>query len=151
VWIFFIFSTSTIRVNPTDIVSSLPPTRCRLSSGRHRHATAPCHAFFPLSQDKLAVSVSSFNNSSSRPLSSRNWSIEFIPPPQATLLKLPKLPPSLTRAPRHQSSTRRHCSLSPLSHVHRHSTQQHPWWRTSRPSFVSWIAYQHVSSCKKIF
>jgi hypothetical protein len=34
---------------------------------------------------------------------------------------------SLARALRHRSFTHRHCSFSPPSHVHRPSTQRHPW------------------------
>jgi hypothetical protein len=43
-WIFFIFWPSKIRISPTDIVSSLFPPRCRLSSGQRCHAvTLPFH------------------------------------------------------------------------------------------------------------
>jgi hypothetical protein len=42
--------------------SSLSPPRCHLSFGRRRHGIAPCDASFPLSQDELAVSASSFVN-----------------------------------------------------------------------------------------
>jgi hypothetical protein len=58
---------------------------------------------------------------------------------------------SLARAPYHQSSTHRRPSLSPLSHAHRPSAQQHPRWRTSQPSLASRTACRHVNSCKKIF
>jgi hypothetical protein len=47
------------------IVPSLSPLRCRLSSGRRRHVAASCHACFPLSQDELVASSSSFVNGSS--------------------------------------------------------------------------------------
>jgi hypothetical protein len=69
-WIFFIFRSSKIRVSPTGVVSSLSPPLSRLSSGRCRHATAPCHASFPLSQDELATSASSSDNALSRHLPS---------------------------------------------------------------------------------
>jgi hypothetical protein len=57
----------------------------------------------------------------------------------------------LARALCHQSSTRCCHSLSPLSYTHLPSTQRHPQWRTSRPSFTSRITYRHANSHKKIF
>jgi hypothetical protein len=75
----------------------------------------------------------------------------------ATLATLPTTQPrlyfasSLASAPRHQSSTRRHCSLSLLSHAHRPSAQWHPQWRSSRPSFASRTTYWYINSHKKIF
>jgi hypothetical protein len=69
--IFFIFRPSKIRVSPTGVASSISPPRCRLSSGQHRHAAAPCHTFFPLSQDELTVFASSFGNALYRRLPSR--------------------------------------------------------------------------------
>jgi hypothetical protein len=66
---FLHFWPSKICVSSTDIISSLLPPRCRLSSDRHRHAIVLCHIFFPLSQDELAASGSSFINSSPRCLS----------------------------------------------------------------------------------
>jgi hypothetical protein len=41
------------------------------TSGRRRHATAPCHTSFPWSQDELANSAPSSNNALSRHLPSR--------------------------------------------------------------------------------
>jgi hypothetical protein len=61
-WIFFIFQPSKICVSLTDVISSIFPPRCRLSSDRYRHAAVPCHDFFPLSSDELTVSVSSSDN-----------------------------------------------------------------------------------------
>jgi hypothetical protein len=55
----------------TDIVSSLSPLRSRLSSGRRRHAAAPCRASFSWSQDKLNAFASSSDNTSSCHLSSQ--------------------------------------------------------------------------------
>jgi hypothetical protein len=43
---------------------------------------------------------------------------------------------SLDRAPHHRSSTRHHCSLSPLSYAYCPSAQRHLWWWTNRPSFA---------------
>jgi hypothetical protein len=65
---FFIFWPSKIRLNPTGIVSSLSPPRCRLSSAWYRHAAALCHTFFPWSQDELAASTSSSGIASSNRL-----------------------------------------------------------------------------------
>jgi hypothetical protein len=45
---------------------------------------------------------------------------------------------SLTRAPCHRSSNGRRHSLSPPTHAHRPSKQQHLRWRTRRPSFTYW-------------
>jgi hypothetical protein len=61
-WIFFISRPSMICVSPTGVVYSLSPPRCRLSSSRYRHTTAPCHTSFPLSQDELDASASSSDN-----------------------------------------------------------------------------------------
>jgi hypothetical protein len=68
VWIFFIFQPSKIHVGPTNVVSSISPSRCHLSSNRRHHATASCHTSFPRSQDELTVSASSFGNALSRHL-----------------------------------------------------------------------------------
>jgi hypothetical protein len=57
--------------SPTTGVSSLSSPRCRLSSDRHRHAATSCHTSFPLSQDELTASVSSFTNALSHYLPSR--------------------------------------------------------------------------------
>jgi hypothetical protein len=122
-----------------------------ISSDRHRHAVAPCHASFPLTQDELTASALSFDNASSRrfTLSSQNRSIEIIltarrqPPfPDlpthtlhcykkviSTLVTLPTTQPhlyfasSLFIAPYNWSSTHRCHFLSPSSHVHHPSTQ----------------------------
>jgi hypothetical protein len=61
--VFFIFWASKIYVSTIGVVSSLFLPRYRLSSSWRRHATAPCHTSFPWSQDELAASISSFNNS----------------------------------------------------------------------------------------
>jgi hypothetical protein len=88
--IFFIFWHSKIRVSPTDIVFSLFPPWCRLSSGRRRHSTASCHTFFPWSQDIFGQRfVPSPRHSS------QNQSIESAPPPLATLLGQPDFHPPL--------------------------------------------------------
>jgi hypothetical protein len=68
---FLYFLASKTRVSPTDIVSSLSPPRCRLSSGRCHHVATSCHASFSLSQDELAAFVLSSNNASSHRLPSR--------------------------------------------------------------------------------
>jgi hypothetical protein len=176
-WIFFIFRSSKIRVSPTSVVSSLSPPRCRLSSDRRRHTVAPCHTSFPLSQDELATSTSSFGNALSCRLPSL-VETEALNHHHCHRLSSPDLPTLtlhwykniistlatlhitqlhlhftsfLARAPRHQSSTHRRCSLLPLSHTHRPSTQRHLWWWTSRPSFASRTAYRHVNSRKNIF
>jgi hypothetical protein len=65
VWIFFIFQPNKICVSPTDVVSSISPPQCRLSSGQRHHATVPYHTSFPLRQDELDASTSSFDNASS--------------------------------------------------------------------------------------
>jgi hypothetical protein len=132
---------------------------------------------FPLSQDELAVSASSSSNSSSYRLPSRaetkasNRTTVIGYPPRtfqlpplhcckksisilATLLTTQSclhLTSFLARAPCYQSSTHHHCSLSPLSQVHRPFAQWHPRWQTSQPFFASWITYRHVNSHKKIF
>jgi hypothetical protein len=68
---FFHFLPSKIRISSIDVVSSLSSPQCRFSSGRHRHAAAPCHASSPLSQDVLVASASSFGNTLFRRLPSR--------------------------------------------------------------------------------
>jgi hypothetical protein len=176
-WIFFIFQRSKIHVNPTDIVSPLSPPRYHISSGRRRYAASPCHAYFPLSQDELTPSASSFNNALSCHLPSWAKTVTLnphhgrrLPSPDrpnptlhyykkiiSTLITLPITQPclyftsSLARAPRHRSFTRCRHSLSPLSHTHCPSTQRHPRWWTSRLSFACRTAYQHVNSRKNIF
>jgi hypothetical protein len=62
---FFIFRPNKIHVKLTDVVSSLSPPRCHISSHQYRHA------FFPLSQDEHAASASSFDSVLSRRLTSR--------------------------------------------------------------------------------
>jgi hypothetical protein len=151
--IFIIFWPSKIHVSPTNVVSSLFPLQCRLSSNWHHHATAPCHASFLWNQDEFATSNSSSDNTSSCRLSSRaeteamNLHHRRWPPspdsPTSTptlyyykkfILILATFPTtqlrlyfvsSLVRAPCHQSSTRHRRSLSPLFHAHRTSAQQH--------------------------
>jgi hypothetical protein len=56
------FRSSKIHVSLTDVISTLSPSRCRLSSGRHRHTAAPCYTSFTLSQDELIASASSSSN-----------------------------------------------------------------------------------------
>jgi hypothetical protein len=65
VYILFVLRPSKIHVNPTDVVSSIFPLQCHVSSGRRRYAVVPCLALFSLSQDELTVSVSSSENVSS--------------------------------------------------------------------------------------
>jgi hypothetical protein len=146
---FFIFQPSKIRVSSTGAVSSLFPPRCRISSGRRRHAAASCHASFPLSQEEPAASASSSSNASFHRLPSQG-EIETLnlhhyrqpPSPDSptptlhcykkiisTLITLPTTQPclyfvsSLARAPCHQSSTRRRRSLSLPSNAHCPSAQ----------------------------
>jgi hypothetical protein len=64
-WIFFIFWPSKICVSLTSVVFFFFPPRCHLSSSRRRHTATSCHASFPLSQDDLTASTSSFSNASS--------------------------------------------------------------------------------------
>jgi hypothetical protein len=149
---FLHFRPSKIHVRPTGIVSSLSPPRCHLSSGRRRHASAPCHASFPLSQDDLVASVSSSGNALSHRLPSQTETEALNPHHRRRLLSLDRPTPtlhcykkiisvlatfpttqphlyfasSLAKAPRYQSSTYRRRSLSPLSHVHHPSAQRHP-------------------------
>jgi hypothetical protein len=141
-----------IHVSPTGIISSLSPSWCRLSSSRRRHAAVLCYASFPWSQDKLSASASSFNNVSSRHLSSRAKTEALNPhhcrqPPFSnrltlilhcykkvisTLVTLPTTQPclyfasSVAREPHHQSSTHRRHSLPLSSHTHHPSPQRHP-------------------------
>jgi hypothetical protein len=166
IWIFFIFWPGKIHVNPTGIVSSLSPPRCRLSSVRHHHTTALCHASFAFRQDELAASTSTYDSALSRRLPSwvktealnqhhrRRLSspdhqtptlhcykniISTLVTPSTTQSRL-HFTSSLARAPRHRSSTHCHHSLSPLSHAHHPSVQQHSRWWTSRLFFTSRIA-----------
>jgi hypothetical protein len=137
---------------PNCVVSSISPPWCHFYSDRRRHATAPFHASFPWSQDELAASTSSSDNTSSHHLPSqaeiealnshhRRWPpssdrltpiLHFYKNVISTLTTLPTTQLrlcfvfSLTRAPGQRSSTRRRGSLSPSSHVHRPSTQRHP-------------------------
>jgi hypothetical protein len=134
-------------VNFLYFVSSLFSLRCRLSFDRRCHATAPCHASFPLSQNKFAVSASSFDNALSRRLPSRiktkvlnlHHHCRLSYPYRSTpilhcykkiisiLITLFIIQPclyftsSLARASRHRSFTRRCRSFSPLSHAYRPS------------------------------
>jgi hypothetical protein len=140
---FSYFWPNKIHVNPTSVISSLFPPRCRLSSGGRRHAVVPCHASFPLSQDELAASASSFGNASSRCLASRveieslnlhhrcrtpspdrpTPTLHFYKKIISTLITFPTTQLhlhfifSLARAPHHQSFTCHHRSLSPWSHT----------------------------------
>jgi hypothetical protein len=174
-WIFFIFWSSKILINPTRGISSLSPPRCRLTSDWHHHVIMPCHASFPWSYDELAASASYCGNASSCFLPSRAetkelnlhhrcWppSLDHLTPTLhfykkviSILVTLPTTKPHLhfasstARAPRYQSSTCRHHSLSLLSHSYHPSTQRHPWWQTNRLSFASQTSYRHVNSYKK--
>jgi hypothetical protein len=176
-WIFFIFRSSKIRIIATGVVSSLFPLRCCLSSGQRCHATAPCHASFPWTQDVLATPASSSGNASYRRLPFQAKTELFNPhhrrrPPSpdnptltlycykkiiSILITLPTIqsylhfPSSPARVPHYWSSTRHCCSLSPSSHAYHSSAQRHPRWRISRPSFAFWTTYRHMNSCKKIF
>jgi hypothetical protein len=133
-----------------------------------------CHTCFPWSQDELTTSASSSGNVSSHRLHSQAESKALNPhhhhrPPSpdhpiltlhcykkdiSILVTLPTtqlrlhFASFLARAPRHRSSTRCHCSLSPSSHAYCPSTRQHPRWRASRPSFTFWITYRHMNSHK---
>jgi hypothetical protein len=175
VWIFFIFWSTKISVNPTCIFSSLSP-QCRLSPVRRRHTVAPCHTYFPLSQYELAASASSSDNALSHRLPSRTKTealnlyhrcrLPSLDHPTLTLHCYKKIISNLVtllttqshlhfafylaKASCHWSSTHRRHSLSLLSDVYRPSAQRHSWWQTSRPSFAFRIAYQHVNSCKKL-
>jgi hypothetical protein len=176
-WVFYIFWLSKICFSLTDIVSSLSPPQCCLSSDRSHHDAAPCGTSFPWSQNELAASTSSFGNASSHCLPSRakievlNLHHRGSHPPQtgrllpSSAIKMSSQPfhspttqqrlhfaSSLARAPRHRSSTHHRRSLSPSSHAFRPSTQRHPQWWTSRPYFNSQTTYRHVNSHKyKIF
>jgi hypothetical protein len=152
-WIFFIFWPRLIRGSSTSVFSSLfSPRRC-LSSSRCHHADAPCHTSFSLSQNELTASTSSSGSALSHRLPSRAKT-EALNPHHHHMLPSPDRPtPTLhcykkiistlatvpttqsclyfassqARAPWHRSSTRRHRSLSSLSHAHRPSAQRHPW------------------------
>jgi hypothetical protein len=146
---FFIFRSSKIHVSLTDVVSSISPLQCCLSSGRRHHAAASCHTYFSLSQYELATSTSSFGNVSSYRLSSRAETKALNPhhlrqPPSPDRLTLtfhcykniisilvtpPTIEPHLyfasflTRAPHYRSSTCGYHFLLPLSHTHHPSIQ----------------------------
>jgi hypothetical protein len=148
-WIFFIFQPNKIRVSPTDLVSSLFPLRCRLSSGRRHYVTALCHASFLLSQDEIAASASSSGNALFRRLPSQTEiealnshhrrGLPSLNRQTLTLYCYKKIistlttlsttqsrlhfASSLTKTPHHRSSTHRLRSLSLLSHAHHLSAQ----------------------------
>jgi hypothetical protein len=121
-------------------ISYLSSPRCRLSSDRRHHAVVPYHTYFPLSQDELAVSVSSSSNTSSRRLPSRaktkvlnpyhHHNLPFPDRLSTSTTAIKKIISTLitirTAQPRlHFGFNNRHRSLSPLSHGHRLSTQRH--------------------------
>jgi hypothetical protein len=134
-----------------------------------------CHASFPLSQDEFNVSASSFCNTLSHCLPSRAKTEAFNPHhchrlPSSDCLSLTLycykkiisnlatlsttqsrlyFTSSIARAPYHRSSTCRCRSLSPLSHTHCPSTQQHPRWQTCRPSFASIIMWIYIKNILK--
>jgi hypothetical protein len=144
---FLYFLIRKIHISLTDVVSSISPPWCHFSSDRHRHTATPCHTSFPLSQDELTASTLSSNNALSHrlPLRAETKTLNL----QHRLRLLSSIRPthilhcykntistlvtlSITqlrfhftsfsaRAPRHQSSTCRRHSLSPLSHAHRPS------------------------------
>jgi hypothetical protein len=171
VWIFFIFWPSKICVISTDIISSLSPPQCRLSSGCRHHAAMLCHASFTWNQDELAASASSSGNASTHRLSSRAETEALNPHHRCLLPSADNLTPtftsikghlnidhsphhfasSLARTSRHWSSICRRYSLSPPSHAHRPSAQWHPWWQTSWLSFAFRTANRHINLYKKIF
>jgi hypothetical protein len=140
---FFSFFGS-VRFASAQQASSPPfPPRCRLSFDRRRHTTVLCHVFL-LSQEDLAASASSSSNAWCCRLPSRVKTEALNPHHRGRLPSLDRSTPtlhcykriistlvtlsttqprlyfasSLARAPRHRSSTRRRCSLSPLSYVH---------------------------------
>jgi hypothetical protein len=149
---FLHFWLTKIRVSPTDVVSSLSPPRCHLSSDRCHHVVVPCHASFSWRQDELTASASSSSNTSSHLLPSQVktealnphncYRSPFSDHTAPTLHYYKKVistlvillttqsrlhfASSLTKAPRHRSSTHCRNSLSPSSHAHRHSTQRYP-------------------------
>jgi hypothetical protein len=138
-----------IRFTSTQLASSTPFSLPGVASHPVDIAThiAPCHVSFPLNQDELADSASSFDNASSSRLSSRtetlnpyyhNMTLSLYHPTLtlycykkiiSILITLPTtqsrlyFTSSLAKVPRHRSSTRRCHSLSLLSHVHRPFTQ----------------------------
>jgi hypothetical protein len=149
---FSFFGIVRIRVIPTGVVSSLSTPQYCLSSDRCCHAPVSYHASFPLNQNEVTTSVLSSDNASSHRLPSRAETEALnmhhrhrLPSPNRlthtlhcykkiilTLTTLPTTQPrlhfvsSLAKAPCHQNSTCRRCSLSPSSHAHPPSTQRHP-------------------------
>jgi hypothetical protein len=146
---FLYFWPNKIHVSPTDVVSSLFPPRCRLSSDWRRYYTTPWHASFLLNQNKLVASASSSSNASTCHIPSQakteamNPHHHSSPPspdrpthtlhyyhlnrghsPHHSIVPLFYL--SIARAPRHRSFTRYRHSFSPLSHAHHTSTQWLP-------------------------
>jgi hypothetical protein len=135
-------------------LASLSPPWCRLSSDWQHHTVAPCHIFFPLSQDELAAPASSFSNALShrlppraeievlnlhhhrRPLSldRPTHTIHCYKKTISILITLPttqlhlNFGSSIARASRHQSPTSCRRSLSLPSHAHRPFAQWHPRW-----------------------
>jgi hypothetical protein len=160
-WIFLIFQSSKICVNSTSVVSSLFHPRFRLSSNRRCHAITSCHTSFRCSQGKLVVSTSSSDNALSCHLPSWAENEVLNPhhrhrPPSSDRLTLTlhwykNVISTLTREPRHRSSTRSRYFLSPSSHAHHPSAQWHLEWWTRWPAFASRIAYLHVNSRKIYF
>jgi hypothetical protein len=143
---FLHFWPSKIHANLTGVVSSLSPPRCRMCFDRYRRTAAPCHASFPLSQDELAASGSFFGNTLFCRLSSwvktkalNSHHRRRLPFPDhltstlycykniiSNLATLSITQPclyftsSLVKAQHHRSFTRRSCSFSSLSYIHRH-------------------------------
>jgi hypothetical protein len=169
------FLPTKIRVSSTDVLSSLFLPQCRLSSGRHHHVTAPCHASFPLSKDELIASTSS--SGKFRPVAShlkpklKHWihTAARLPLNRPTsilhcyesaistviilLITQPRLyfTSSLVTTSRHQSSTRHRRFLSLSSHAYHPSVRWHIWWWTSWLFFTFQITYRYVNSRKKYF
>jgi hypothetical protein len=146
--IFFYFWHNKIHISPTNVVSSLSPSQCHLSSSQYCHAATSCHAYFPLSQDEITTSTSYFGNTSSSRQPSRaetkalnQHHCHMLPSPDRSTLNLhcykkiisafttlPTTQPCLyctssrARASHHQSSTHRrrffHHCLKSIIHPH---------------------------------
>jgi hypothetical protein len=170
-WIFFIFQSGKIRVNPTGVIASLSPPRCHPSSGQRRHVAAPCHAAFSWSQDEPIASASSSGNVSSHRLPSRT-EFEALNPyhttgyPHQTVWLPPftaiKYHLNFGRSP-HHSTTSSFCLLhairAPPAAVvpfYHHPTSIVPPYNDTRGDeladpFIFWTTYQRMNSQRKIF
>jgi hypothetical protein len=133
----------------TDSISSLFPPRCRLSSCRHRNATTSYHTsflwrarcicfivpqrFIPSPPHRVEIEVLNPHHHRRPPSSDCSTpTLHCYEKVISILIILLTTQPcfhftsSLVRAPCHRSSTRRCCSLLPLSHAHCSSVQRHP-------------------------